>query len=107
MSPPAQKPRRPAPSRITVATAGLASNSSSACPIPRIIASVSALSAAGRFSVILPARPSRRTISSLPAAVSMRAGSALPAEERAGHDQPHDFVGPLQDLVHAEIAHDL
>ena len=26
--------------------------------------------------------------------------------ERAGDDQPHDFVGALEDLVHAQVAHD-
>src|SRR5690606_20660373 len=61
------------------------------------ISSVSALSASGRSSVMTPARPrwSKRTP---PAAVMSQ------AQYRSRHDETHDFVGPLENLVHAHVA---
>ena len=69
----------------------------------RDIASVSALSAFGRFSVMRPDRASRRTT----ADAARRLIALPPAEDRARDDQPHDLVGALEDLMHAQVAHDL
>ena len=105
MSPPAQRPRSPAPSSRITATAGSASNASSALSMSRNISSVTALIAFGRFRRRMPAEPSRRAIRSPSATVTCR--HRAPSISLARHDQPHDFVGPFQDLVHAQIAHDL
>src|SRR6185437_15942279 len=93
MSPPAQKARLPCPRTMTQRTEASPSHSrsspSSACAISR----VSALSASGRFSTTR-AMPSRTTNSM----------SAI-AQEAARHDDAHDLVGALEDLMYAQIAH--
>src|ERR1700722_8147850 len=57
MSPPAHRPRSPAPSSIATATAGSDSKRSSAASMPSDISYVIALISFGRFSRTIPAPP--------------------------------------------------
>src|ERR1700721_2476549 len=129
MSPPAHRPRSPAPSSITTATAGSVSKRSSAASMPSDISYVIALIAFGRFNRMIPAEPSRRTIRSPSVAVTAadaviahrplsfplplreREKSAAPSsrtlDHLTRHDQPHDLVGAFQNLMHPQVAHDL
>src|SRR5579872_6907113 len=114
MSPPAHRPRSPAPSRITTAIVESVSKRWSAASTPSDISYVIALSAFGRFNRTTPAAPSRRTIRSPSVVPSAAAAviahpllsSPLPQGEREGqrgpssrtldhlprHDQPHDLI---------------
>src|SRR6056297_3891043 len=117
MSPPAQNALSPAPSITSIATPSSSAQSSSAASIRVHMSQVRALSALGRLSVMRPARPSTRIrMSSLilgPDPLHLSENTQIPGvpsarrQHAARHDQPHDLVGALEDLVHAQIAHHL
>jgi hypothetical protein len=81
-SPPAQKPW-PAPVSTTTFTAGSSSAAASWRPSAWFIASLMALRAAGRFSVIVSTPPSRSASrSSVPVSIFAMAGSPFPRNLR-------------------------
>src|SRR5258708_18641296 len=104
-SPPAQKARSPAPRTTTAVMVGSFSQPGMTFSISRIMPCVSAFSAVGRLSVMRP-RPSLTSnrISGSDIRTPLRTGCALPHQQPARNDDPHDLVGAFEDLVHPEVA---
>src|SRR5690606_14869134 len=111
-SPPAQNALPPSPRISTAFTAGSVSQAASCGSNAWIISRVSAFSALGRLSDTMPMPPSvakeMSCCSSLTWVMFFPDCSRLliAAQKLAGNDDPHDFVGAFEDLVHAQIAQD-
>src|ERR1700730_14195437 len=83
---------------MTRLTAPSSRHRSSSAPSRRTMPCVTALSAAGRSSVTMPAAPRRSNRIS----ASLAIGSI--SDEIAAHDQPHDLVAAFENLVDPHVA---